>query len=114
MRFIQLNPVVIYDAIAVILSVPSQPTWEDLFKILIKLYKLKESTETILVLTITRTNLNTFSKKKKDQTGLNELVLYEHISVKYVKKCLKEKLSKEKQISATEKVHRISYTRKNT
>ena len=34
---------------AVIHSVPSQPTWEDLLKILIKLYKLKESTETILV-----------------------------------------------------------------
>ena len=39
----------IYDAIAVIRCVPSQPTWEDLFKILIKVYKLKESTETILV-----------------------------------------------------------------
>ena len=39
----------IYDAIAVIRSVPSQPTWEDLFKILIKVYKLKESTETGLV-----------------------------------------------------------------
>ena len=45
----ELNPVVIYDAMAVIRSVPSQPTWEDLFKILIKVYKLKESTETILV-----------------------------------------------------------------
>ena len=45
----ELNPVVIYDSMAVIRSVPSQPTWEDLFKILIKVYKLKESTETILV-----------------------------------------------------------------
>ena len=45
----ELNPVVIYDVMAVIRSVPSQPTWEDLFKILIKVYKLKESTETILV-----------------------------------------------------------------
>ena len=45
----ELNRVMIYDAIAVIRSVPSQPTWEDLFKILIKVYKLKESTETILV-----------------------------------------------------------------
>ena len=45
----ELNPVVIYDAMAVIRSVPSQPTWEDLVKILIKVYKLKESTETILV-----------------------------------------------------------------
>ena len=45
----KLNPVVIYDAVAVIGSVLSQPTWEDLFKILIKVYKLKESTETILV-----------------------------------------------------------------
>ena len=50
----------------VIRSEPSQPTWKDLFKILIKLYKLKESTDTIFVLTdtifvltITRTNLNT-------------------------------------------------------
>ena len=34
---------------AVIRSVPSQPTWEDLVKILIKVCKLKESTETILV-----------------------------------------------------------------
>ena len=39
----------IYDAVAVIGSVPSQPTWEDLFKILIKVYKLKESIEIILV-----------------------------------------------------------------
>ena len=30
-------------------SVPSQPAWEDLFKILVKVYKLKESTETGLV-----------------------------------------------------------------
>ena len=34
---------------AVIRSVPSQPTWEDLFKILIKVYKLNESAETILM-----------------------------------------------------------------
>ena len=45
----ELNTVVIYDTMAVIRSVPSQPTWEDLFKILIKVYKLKESTETGLV-----------------------------------------------------------------
>ena len=66
LRFFQLNPLIIYDAMVVIRSVPSQPTWKDLFKILIKLYKLKESTDTIFVLTntifvltITRTNLNT-------------------------------------------------------
>ena len=34
---------------AVIPSVPSQPTWEDLLKTLIKVYKLKGSTETIFV-----------------------------------------------------------------
>ena len=34
---------------AVIHSVSSQSTWEDLFKILTKVLKLKESTETILV-----------------------------------------------------------------
>ena len=34
---------------AVIRSVHSHPTWEDLFKILIKVYKFKGSTETILV-----------------------------------------------------------------
>ena len=34
---------------AVIHSVSSQSTWEDLFKILTKVHKLKESTETILV-----------------------------------------------------------------
>ena len=45
----ELNPVVIYDVMDVIPSVPSQSIWEDLFKILIKVYKLKESTETILV-----------------------------------------------------------------
>ena len=45
----ELNPVVMYDAMAVIHSVSSQPTWEDLFKILTKVYKLKESTGVILV-----------------------------------------------------------------
>ena len=45
----ELNPVVTYDNMDVILSVPSQPTWEDLFKIIIKLDKLKQSTETIIV-----------------------------------------------------------------
>ena len=44
-----LIPEVIYDTMPVIRSVPSQPAWEYLFKILIKSYKLKESTETILV-----------------------------------------------------------------
>ena len=46
----ELSPVMIYDAMAVIHSVPSQPTWENSFKICIEVYKLKESTETILVL----------------------------------------------------------------
>ena len=45
----ELNPVVIYDAMSVIRSFHSHSTWEDLFKILIKVYKLKESPETILV-----------------------------------------------------------------
>ena len=45
----ELNSVKIYDAMAVIRSVPSQPAWEDLFRILIKVYKLKKSTEIILV-----------------------------------------------------------------
>ena len=35
---------------AVIRSVHSHPTWKDLFKILTKMYKLKEFTETILVI----------------------------------------------------------------
>ena len=39
----ELNPKVTYGCNL------SQPTWEDLFKILIKVYKLKESSETILV-----------------------------------------------------------------
>lgn len=38
----ELNPVVICDATFVILSFPSEPKWEDLFKILIKSQKLKE------------------------------------------------------------------------
>ena len=37
------------DTMVVIFSEPSQATWEDLFKIVIKLHKLKESTEIILV-----------------------------------------------------------------
>ena len=45
----ELNSLKIYDAMAVIRSVPSQPAWEDLFKILIKVYKLKKSIEIILV-----------------------------------------------------------------
>ena len=45
----ELKPVATYDVLTVIRSVPSHPTWEDLFITLIKLYKLKESTETILV-----------------------------------------------------------------
>ena len=51
--------VVIFDVMAVIRSVPSQPTRANFFKILIKLYKLKDSTEAILVVTITRAKLNT-------------------------------------------------------
>ena len=53
-----LNLVVSYDAMTVICCVPSQATWESLFKILIKLCKLKASTETILVFN-NYTNLNT-------------------------------------------------------
>ena len=45
----ELNPVVIYDAMAVNRYVHLRLTWEDLFKILIKVYKLKKSSETILV-----------------------------------------------------------------
>ena len=56
----ELNPVVIYDVMDVIPSVPSQSIWEDLFEILIKVYKLKESTETILEFdNYTQLNLNT-------------------------------------------------------
>ena len=58
---------------AVIRFVPSQGTWEDLFKILIKVCKLKEFTESIYVfLKITRTNLNTLlkGKERSDRAGL--------------------------------------------
>ena len=34
---------------AVIRFVPSKPAWEDLFKILTKVHKLKETTEIIIV-----------------------------------------------------------------
>ena len=60
-------------SMAVIRFVPSQGTWEDLFKILIKVYKLKEFTESIYVfLKITRTNLNTLlkGKERSDRAGL--------------------------------------------
>ena len=59
-------------SIAVIRSVPSQPPWEDLFKIFIKVCKLKESIESIHVfLKITRTNLNTLLKgqERSDRAG---------------------------------------------
>ena len=60
-------------SMAVIRFVPSQRTWEDLFKILIKVCKLKEFTESIHVfLKITRTNLNTLlkGKERSDRAGL--------------------------------------------
>ena len=60
-------------SMAVIRFVPSQGTWEDLFKILIKVCKLKEFTESIYVfLKITRTNLNTLlkGKERSDRAGL--------------------------------------------
>ena len=60
-------------SMAVIRFVPSQGTWEDLFKIPIKVCKLKEFTESIYVfLKITRTNLNTLlkGKERSDRAGL--------------------------------------------
>ena len=60
-------------SMAVIRCVLSQRTWEDLFKILIKVCKLKESAESIHVfLKITRTNLNTLLKGKirSDRAGV--------------------------------------------
>ena len=68
----ELNPVVIYDATAVILSFPSQPTWEDLFKILIKVNKLKKSTETILVFDNYTDELK---YSLKDRIGVDRLLL---------------------------------------
>ena len=61
----------IYDAMVVIHSVPSQPTWEDLFEILTYVYKLKESTETILVFENYANELEYSLKKqeKSDRAG---------------------------------------------
>ena len=76
---------------AVILSFPSQPTWEDLFKILIKVNKLKKSTETILVFDYYTDELK---YSLKDRIGVDRLLLYKHILVKQVKKCPKVKIIK--------------------
>ena len=63
---------------AVIRSVPSQSIWEDLFKINIKSYKLKEPTETILVFDNYTEELEYSLKEQKNRIGL----LYKHILIK--------------------------------
>ena len=66
----ELNPVGIYDAMVAIRSVLSQPSREDLFKIFIKVYKLKESTETILVFDNYTDKLEYSLKEQEDRIGL--------------------------------------------
>ena len=43
------NPIVIYDAMAIVRSVSSEKTWEPLFQTLVKALRLQEAEETILV-----------------------------------------------------------------
>ena len=97
---------------AVIRSVPSQPPWEDLLKILIKVYKLKESTETILVFDnyIDELEYSLKELERSDRAGSTAPLQT------YIGEVSQEMLQEmhQKQISATEKVHRISYTWKHT
>ena len=43
------NPIVIYDAMAIVRSVPSEKTWESLFQTLVKVLRRQEAKETVLV-----------------------------------------------------------------
>ena len=61
---------VIYDTMVVIHSIPSEPTWEDLCKIFIKLYQLEESTETILVFDKNTDELE-YSLKEKERSDMD-------------------------------------------
>ena len=42
------NPIVIYDTMAIVRSVPSEKTWDSLLQTLLKTFRLQEAEETIL------------------------------------------------------------------
>ena len=43
------NPVVIYNAMAIVRSVPSEKTWESLFQTLVEVLRTREAEETLSV-----------------------------------------------------------------
>ena len=59
------NPIAIYDAMAIVRSVPSEKTWESLFQTLVKALRIQEAEETVLVFDSYSNNQEFFLKKQE-------------------------------------------------
>ena len=62
---INSNPIVIYDAMAIEHSVPSEKTWESLFQTLVEALRTQEAEETVLVFDNYGSNQEFFSKQQE-------------------------------------------------
>ena len=59
------NTIVIYDAITIARSVPSEKTWESLFQTLVKVLRSQEAEETVLVFDNFSNNQEFFLKQQE-------------------------------------------------
>ena len=77
------NPIVIYDAMAIVLSVPFEKTWEFLFQTLVKALRTQEAEEIVLVFDNYGNNQEFFLKQ---QERLNRLTNGRYYKSVYVRK----------------------------
>ena len=80
------NPTVIYDAMAIVLSVPFEKTWEFLFQTLVKALRTQETEETVFIFDNYSNNQDFFLKQRK---RINRVTNGRYYISTYVKKKVK-------------------------
>ena len=80
---INSNPIVIYDAMAIVRSVPSEKTWESLFQTLVKVLRTQEAEEIVLVFDKYSNNQEFFLKQ---QERINRVTNRQYYKSSYLRK----------------------------
>ena len=89
------NPIVIYDAMAIALSVPFEKTWESLFQTLVKALRTQEAEETVLVFDNYSNNQEFFLKHQERKNRVTNGWYYNSVYVRKLPKMSQGKAYKQ-------------------
>ena len=92
---IDSNPIVIYNAMAIVHSVSSEKTWEPLFQTLVKALRTQEAEETVLVFDNYSSNQEFFSKQQERINRVTNGRYYKSAYVRKLPKMSQDKVYKQ-------------------